>query len=180
MIKPFKKLPQSKKEIAQTMVEFAIVFPIILLITYGIIEFGRMVFIYAAVTGSAREGARYGVAAGDSGDGTPYYADCDGIRNAVRSSAFLVSIPDDNDIVINYDEGPGSGIKSGCPPSLDENDPDHIKLGDRIEVRIENVKFEPVVGRFLGISGFTFPDFVNTRTILVNIKMGTPTPNAYP
>ena len=115
MIKSTKKLTWIKNEHAQTMVEFALVFPIVLLITYGIIEFGRWIFIYSAVTGAAREGARYGIAAGDAG-GVPQYADCPGIRAAVRKTAFLVSIPDDNDIDISYDEGPGSSPKT-CMPS---------------------------------------------------------------
>jgi|WetSurSiteA1Bulk_404760.scaffolds.fasta_scaffold85588_2 hypothetical protein len=170
MIKPFKKMAHSKREIAQTMVEFAIVFPIVLLITYGIIEFGRMVFIYTAITGAAREGARYGAAAGVGVNDILQYADCKGIRDAVKRTAFLVTIPD-ADIVITYDEGPGTSSKTDCPPPLDFDNPDHIKLGDRIEVRIENVEFEPVVGRFLGVGNFTFPDFVNTRTILVKIPI---------
>jgi len=42
-----KALISSKFENAQTMVEFALVFPLVLLITYGLIEFGRMIYITA-------------------------------------------------------------------------------------------------------------------------------------
>jgi Flp pilus assembly protein TadG len=172
MIKPVKQLTRSKKEIAQTMVEFALVFPIVLLITYGMIEFGRMVFIIASVTGSAREGARYGAAAGDSGDGTPYYADCDGIRNAVRSTAFLITIPDSN-ITINYDVG--SGFGSSCEILADKvaNNNDPIDTGDRIKVGV-NTQYEPIIGGFLGIKGFPITK-ENARTILANISI-----NPYP
>ena len=76
---------------AQTLVEFAIVFPVLLLITYGIIEFGRMLFIYTAVTGAAREGARVGASALN-------YKNCDVIRQAVLDKAFLVP-----DAVVNTD-----------------------------------------------------------------------------
>jgi hypothetical protein len=176
MIKPVKKMTHSKREFAQTMVEFAIVFPILLLITYGIIEFGRMVFIYAAVTGSAREGARYGAAAGDSGGGTPYYADCDGILDAVHRTAFLISIPDE-DIDINYDAGPGSSeVASTCEILATDvaNDNDPIDLGDRIIVHVI-AQYEPVVGSFLGVSGFPIIA-ENARTILVNIPVNVPVP----
>jgi Flp pilus assembly protein TadG len=88
MNKLFRKL--SKKERAQSMVEFALIFPLLLLITYGIIEMGRMLFIYIALTNAAREGARHGAAAGDIGlIRTPHYADCDGILAAVQNAAFL-------------------------------------------------------------------------------------------
>ena len=172
MIIPTKKLPHNKKEFAQTMVEFALVFPILLLITYGIIEFGRMLFIIASVTGSAREGARYGAAAGDIGDGTPYYADCDGIRNAVHSTAFLITIPNSN-IIINYDLG--SGFGSTCEILADQvsNNNDPIETGDRIKVFV-TATYDPIIGGFLGIGGFPIIK-ENARTILANISI-----NPYP
>jgi hypothetical protein len=166
MIKPIKKLRFLNREKAQTMVEFALVFPIVLLITYGIIEFGRMIFIYSSVTSSAREGARYGIAAGIGANGIVQYADCKGIRDAVRKTAFLVSIPD-SDIKIQYDNN-GSTIKSeGCPPSTNSIDPKVIKLGDRIIVTV-TAQYDPVIGGFLGVGGFKMTG-KNYRTILMNI-----------
>lgn len=66
----------SVKRNAQTLVEFALILPLALLLTLGLIEFGRMIFMYAAVTSSAREGARYGAAAGVGVNGMVQYADC--------------------------------------------------------------------------------------------------------
>ena len=152
------KRPRSEK--AQTMVEFALVFPLILLITYGIIEFGRMVFMYAAITGSAREGARYGAATGDSS--APQFADCEGIRDAVRSTAFLISNPT---ISIRYDKGPGLGEIPATCESLNPND---IKLGNRIIVTATTY-YSPWIA-FLGLSGFDITSS-NARTILINIPI---------
>jgi len=166
MIKPTKKLQKSKLEIAQTMVEFALVFPLILLITYGIIEFGRMVFIYAAVTGAAREGARYGAASGDLLN--PYFRDCNGIQTAAQRGAILLPIQA-SDINIWYDKGPGTPhIINSCPPSISQ-----IKLGYRIGVHI-TAHYAPMIS-FLGFTGF---DIVseNARTILMNVAIATPTP----
>jgi hypothetical protein len=173
MIKPTKKLTHKKREYAQTMVEFALVFPIILLITYGMIEFGRMLFIYAAVTGSAREGARYGAAAGDFN--SRYYMDCTGILNAVHRGAILNPI-NNNDISIWYDHGPNtSHIKNSCPPS-DANGMDLIDMGDRIGVHVI-VHYEPIIA-FLGLHGFNIVS-ENARTILVNVGIvGTSLPPA--
>jgi hypothetical protein len=174
MITPLKKLTMRKKENAQTLVEFALVFPIILLITYGMIEFGRMVFIYSAVTGSAREGARYGAVAGTI-SGMPQYANCAGIRKAVRSVAFLINIPD-NKILINYDKGPGlSTVAASCEAlvTMVNNHADPIEVGERIGYRIivqVTAQYEPMIGRFLGVSGFPIIS-KNSRTILVNIPI---------
>jgi hypothetical protein len=174
MLKLIKKMAQLKRENAQTMVEFAIVFPIVLLITYGIIEFGRMLFIYASVTGASREGARYGAAAGDLGSNlTRYYMDCDGILDAVQRGAILNPI-DNNDVSIWYDHGPNTGhITNACPP-LDANGKDLINIGDRIGVHVI-AHYEPII-RFLGLDGFDI-NSENARTILVNVDVvGTPAP----
>jgi len=174
MIKTTKKLTKINKEKAQTLVEFAIVFPIVLLITYGLIEFGRMMFIYSAVTGAAREGARYGAAAGGIG-GTPQYADCAGIRKAVRSVAFLINIPNSN-IFISYDKGPGlATVASSCENlvTMVSNHADPIDVGERIGYRIivqVTAQYEPMIGGFLGVSGFPIIS-KNSRTILVNIPI---------
>jgi len=179
MIKPIKKFTSFRRENAQTMVEFAIVFPIVLLLTYGIIEFGRMVFVYAAVTGAAREGARYGAASAivvdKLGNKVPQYANCGGIRDAVRSKAFLTNIPD-GDIHISYDKGPGlSWVATTCEILANDVylDKNPIKLGDRTIVRVR-VQFTPWIA-FLGVHPF---DIIsqNSRTILSKIEIATPTP----
>src|SRR3990170_2073926 len=46
----------------QGMVEFALAFPVFLLIVLGIFEFGRLFIVYTSVYAAAREGARYGAA----------------------------------------------------------------------------------------------------------------------
>ncbi len=166
MIKTTKKMKLFRLENAQTMVEFALVFPLILIITYGMIELGRMVWIYAAVTTAAREGARYGAASGNAG-GKLFYQDCTGIKNAVKRTAILVPITDAN-ISISYDNGTSpSRSWASCPPP--KNPFDWIESGDRIIVRV-SATYQPVIG-FLGIQGFTITSR-NARTILSRIELG--------
>lgn len=83
---------RSNKTKAQGMVEFALVLPILLLIILGIIESGRLLFIYTSVTTASREAVRYGSAVGDNGMGTPKYLDCDGIRQVAQNMGFLLPI----------------------------------------------------------------------------------------
>jgi hypothetical protein len=45
----------------QTMVEFALLLPVLLLLTIVIFDFGRAVYYYSTIHNAAREGARYGV-----------------------------------------------------------------------------------------------------------------------
>lgn len=43
------------------MVEFALVFPIFILLVMGIVDFGRAVWIHNAMANMSAEGARYGI-----------------------------------------------------------------------------------------------------------------------
>lgn len=48
-------------EFGQDLIEYAIIFPILVLILFGIFDLGRVVYFYSALTNSAREGARKAV-----------------------------------------------------------------------------------------------------------------------
>lgn len=53
-----------RNEKGQSLVEFAILLPILLLLLMGILEFGIMLNSYLTINNSAREGARLGIVAG--------------------------------------------------------------------------------------------------------------------
>ena len=44
----------------QSLVEFALILPLFMLIVLGIFDFGRAIYAYSALHNAAREGARYG------------------------------------------------------------------------------------------------------------------------
>jgi Flp pilus assembly protein TadG len=69
------------------MVEFAIILPLLILLLFGIIEFGLLLFNKQVITNASREGARYGIVAR-----VPRYADSD-IESVVNNyvSDYLVS-----------------------------------------------------------------------------------------
>ena len=49
----------SRKSRGQALAEFALVAPVLFLIFFGIIEFGRFVLAYEELNNATREGARY-------------------------------------------------------------------------------------------------------------------------
>ena len=53
-----------KNEKGQSLVEFAIILPILLLLLFGIAEFGIMLNSYLTIQNVAREGARLGIIGG--------------------------------------------------------------------------------------------------------------------
>jgi Flp pilus assembly protein TadG len=111
-MKPTKTAP--KKTRAQAMVEFALVLPLLLLLLYGILEAGRLLFIYSTIVTASRQAVRYGSATGQGLSTTfPRYQDCNGIRLAAQKVDFLNAF-DDSDIVIKHDDGPGTTATSYC------------------------------------------------------------------
>ncbi len=156
---------------AQSIVEFALALPVILLIIFGIVELSRLLFFYVAITSSSREGARYGSAAGDIGGFTAYYQDCPGIRTAAKKAAVLTNIQDSN-VQISYDHGPSTTtFATACPPGQTVN------LGDRITVRVTGM-FRPML-MFLNLPSFPITS-VTSRSILKDVEIeGTP-PTPYP
>ena len=43
----------------QAMVEFAFVLPILLLVVFGLLEVGRLIFIYSSITNASRNASRH-------------------------------------------------------------------------------------------------------------------------
>ena len=53
-----------KREEGAAAVEFALVLPLLILILFGIIEFGLVLYRQEVITNASREGARYGIVIG--------------------------------------------------------------------------------------------------------------------
>ena len=129
-----------RNERAQGILEFALVLPLLLLLLLGIIEAGRLIFVYSSVNTASREAARYGSAAGEVSAFVKYYQDCAGIRATASRFGLLAGI-DESNIIISYDHGPNTSVfQSTCPPANDQ----WVHLGDRIIVQV-SATFEPVV-----------------------------------
>lgn len=168
IIQHFKR---ADRQNAQGLAEFALVLPMFLLLVFGVIEIGWLVYFYSAVFTSSRDAARYGAGAGTSvTSGTPYYFDCAGIRARAKQSGTIIKIAD-ADISIYYDHGPDSSGNStsighcDCPAS-EQLAPGEtsctvynsdLHLGDRVIVKVtKNAKL-------------VFPVFKNT-TIPISSK----------
>ena len=54
---------KSSSQKGASAVEFALVLPLLMLITFGIIEFGMLMYNKQVITNASREGARAGIVA---------------------------------------------------------------------------------------------------------------------
>jgi len=79
----------------QSLLEFALVLPILLIIISGIVDMGHAMLLWSNLSNAAREGSRYGAA--NPGDTL-------GIIQAVRSKVVTIRA-DDVHVAIAYDDG---------------------------------------------------------------------------
>ena len=137
-----------KKNRAQSVVEFMLALPVLLMLIYGIIEVGRLIFIFSSVANASRQAARYGAASGEIND-VAFYQDCEGIRAVANQSAFIITF---DKINITYDRGINP---DGTPIPISGVDPDPdvdscpiedftVRNGDRIIVQVSTT-YEPIL-----------------------------------
>jgi hypothetical protein len=167
----------SQKTRAQAMVEFAIVLPILLLLLYGLLEAGRLLFIYSTIVTASRQAVRYGSATGLGTGGTTFrYQDCAGIRDAAQRMDFLNAFEDD-DIAIAWDTGPGSTANPICPDNNPDPSFEPANNNTRLLVTIEGdyLPIVPKIVPFLSRSKADTPaDPImaeSARTVLVSVSI---------
>ncbi len=157
---------------AQGAVEFALVLPVLLLLLLGLIETGRLIFNYSAVTNAAREATRYGSATGLNENGNYRFADCDEIINAAVSVGFLDTVRPEN-VIVTFDSGPGTAVLGGCPGSGSSALPDtsSVQTGTRIVVEIES-PFDTFIPGLLPYQGMNIRA-ESSRTIIRSVNIAS-------
>jgi hypothetical protein len=167
------------KKRAQALVEFALIVPVLMMLLYGVLETGRLLFIYASSVTAARQAVRYATALGTNSGGIPYYNDCAGIQTAVNKVGFLNTF---QPVSITYDQGlDGSGnpIPFTAPPASLPANPvcgSFTPSGNSDRILIEvTTEYKPIIS-LLPIKPFTIKSS-SERTILSEIEVSvTPTP----
>ncbi len=182
-----------KKSRAQAMMEFALALPILLTLLYGVLETGRLLFIYASTITAARQAVRYGSATGEVGqvpggyEGVPFYQYCKGIRAAANKVGFIntfesinifygdsayeaAGVTTVNGIEYKYKAGDPKPLNptQACGKDNDENISYIPKNGDRIVV-IVTTQWQPIVN-FLPLKPLTITSS-SKRTIIAAISI---------
>ncbi len=149
-----------------SMVEAALAVPIILIVLFGLVDFGRYIATTTTVTNASREAARYAAGTGVGSGTVARYADCDGMRDAARQFG-VIAEPTDGQITLQFDEGPGTSVFLTCSgSSVTESD---VESGDRIRVTVD-VPYQPVTPLIDDILG---PQTISATTVR-SINKGSP------
>ncbi len=102
----------TRSQRSQGMTEFAIIAPIILLLTFGIIDFGRALYLYITLQQAANEGARVAVRASyfiDVSGVTHTWPNDTDVANAVQGHAVIMNLA-------NYPACPNGPLPNGGVP----------------------------------------------------------------
>jgi Flp pilus assembly protein TadG len=175
------KMTTPKRNKAQAMVEFAIALPILLLLVYGLIETGRLIFIYSSIVTASRQAVRYGSATGIGTSGVERYRDCAGIRATANKADYLNAF-DDADVRIFYDSGAGVGETEYCLGGIaTDTKPTTTTLGDnkhRIVVKIDG-DFNPLLPNLVPFIARTAAGgnpirATSARTVLLSVAIDVP------
>jgi hypothetical protein len=160
------------RERAQGMAEFALILPLLLVVVFGVIEMGRLLFIYSAVMTSSREAVRFGSSVGTN-VALPNFRDCSGIRASALRLSSLAGVQPEN-IQIGYDHGPGVGASVALPSTCENAfDSGLFTLGDRVVVTV-TATFNPIVP-LLNIPSFPITSH-SARTIVREVPLSPPPP----
>jgi Flp pilus assembly pilin Flp len=163
-----------------TLVEFAVVAPLLFLLLFGVIEFARVVSAYTTVWTGAREGARYATTTEESEvtSGVPRFRDCAGILQAVQAKAVTTSI-DVSDVTIQWIDPTGTPIadcEAGGLPDPKEKTSGvwavDIPRGTTVTVHVQ-AEFDAVVPLLESFLDGLDLDSRQTRSIYEGIIGGT-------
>ena len=173
------KMYPPKKNRAQAMVEFAIALPILLMLLYGILEAGRLLFLYSTVVTASRQAVRYGSATGIGTGGVPRYQDCAGIR-AIANKADFLNAFDDSDIYLFYDLGPNTTPTPYCAGTSDPSfSPTTNNYRILVEIRGDFFPIVPKLVPFIERSATSPGGPImgeSARTILVSVSIAVTAP----
>jgi hypothetical protein len=104
----------------QALAEFALVFPVFLLLVLILVDFARGIFIYSVISDAAREGARYAIVHGtlagtdnppSTGPGT---GDPDGATYVVPQAKAFVFALDESALKVGVCWGFGCSVPADC------------------------------------------------------------------
>jgi Flp pilus assembly protein TadG len=138
----------------QALVEFALIFPIFILLLFGLMDIGRLVFQYNALNQGSREAARVGSVAG-------FTQDCSGVTSRTQCIQQIaisrIAATPGVTVASNCSHQTGSGVVSVAADSCLPGDTLVVTLTAPFSL------LTPVIGQLLGQGTLT-----GQATVIVN------------
>ena len=143
-----KRRPTKRGQRGQSLVEFAMVLPILTILIFGVIDFSLGLRSYISLTNATREGARY-AAVGNTAGAFP--TDCDGVTNTNTVGRVCVAM---------------EGLNLDNIDSLSVTYPDGEAPGNSVVVSAEYTHefITPLAAMASFFSGGSFPETITLET----------------
>lgn len=124
-----------KKQLGQSLTEFALITPLLMFVFMVIIDFSRVLLTYTQTSAAVRNALRYGVIIGLD-EGSQNYLDCAGIQAAASQALFsdIDSITVEYETPISNPTNYNNGVTLDCASATDNN----IENGDILVVNVES------------------------------------------
>lgn len=149
---------RKNKTRGQSVVEMALILPVVLLVIFGVIEFGRALFIYTVVSNAAREGVRAGLVAP---------TDLTWITQRIHARLVLVR-PEDVSIEVKCDNGSDNPVdRFECTDAT-------VEPGRTRVVVIVNTPFTMITPILQSIFPATTIHFESARTVVTGVRAHKP------
>ncbi len=87
---PRRRFRRLRSARGSTLVEAAIITPLLLLLTFSIVDFGALLYIYLSLESGVTQATRFAI----TGAATPGMTREDAIRNAMRAATPTLTLPD--------------------------------------------------------------------------------------
>jgi Flp pilus assembly protein TadG len=144
----------------QTLVEFALAFPILILIMFGVFDLGRAVFAYNTVANAARDGARVAMVnqietSPDCNESKPIEDPLDphwSVKTCAANAATSLGIQP-MDVTVTYSPPPGTTLV--CPSSPTPGNPINVGCIASVKVVYTFHALTPVIGNIVGDIGMS-------------------------
>ncbi len=144
------------------MVELALVLPLLLLLVFGLIEFGLLIYNKAVITNASREGARAGIVSRWTNTNPANYNPLDGPQIEAVVNAYL------SNYLITFNPGGAAATFIPAPTPCDINNPRSLP---RPELRV-TVNYPYTFLVFQSISNLFGPSTIpGTITLTAETRM---------
>jgi len=124
-------MARRRSERGQGLVEFALIFPVLILLLVGIFDAGRLVFAYNNITNAAREAARTGIV----------NQTISVIENEAINQASTLGLTT-GQVDVEFCQPDGSGCTTTAPTNLDAL--------VQVQVSYDWTAITPIIGNILG------------------------------
>jgi len=132
------------KEQGATLVEFALILPILILFVFAIVDFGRYFFIQHTLQYATREGMRLALVGGTITREEELLDRTDSMRTIIREKVSLAINPDDLQINV-FEVNPDFSDPDSWDETSDAGGPDAIM---RVRTRYNLNFITPIIGSF--------------------------------